>query len=285
LSVVALGMVKVVSTYRLKKGRFEDNFLVFEMDGEQYIREWTSLTGERVKNDPAFAVTMAYANVQTLASKTSSRVYEQVTGERHVYPLFVLLKKIAYQLFKKGYSIETVYSWLLEAVSEKGFWWEEWAAGKEEKLVVLEIVRILSEPGFRGIIRIEGKGPAAVGEVSRKDAKRETRKDAKKNIQHLDHKEHKETLSEDLVDLSVLSGKIPIRVRSIRSKRSTRVTHYTPPATLKRSLARLHIPFMVSPPPYKTSWHSPAFEKRPYPHQDYTYQPIDEYSRRPSGFV
>jgi len=136
-------MLKVVSTYRLKKGRFEDNFLVFEMDGEQYIREWTSLTGERVKNDPAFSVTMAYANVQTLASQTSSWVYEQVTGERHVYALYVLLKKIAYQLFKKGYAIEVVYSWLREAVDEQGFWWEEWSEGKQAKAVVEEISKEL----------------------------------------------------------------------------------------------------------------------------------------------
>ena len=195
--VVALGMLKVVEgAFHLKKGRFEDNFLVLVWGGNLCIREWTSLTSERVKNDPAFAVTMVYANVQTLASKTSSRVYAQVTGERHVYSLYVLLKRIAYQLFKKGYAIETVYTWLREAVGEQGFWWEEWAEGVQPKVVVEEIVRVLSESRqrrdrlqFGGIIGIVEKETAAGKE---------------EEIKHLDHKEHKKTLSNALVLLREL---------------------------------------------------------------------------------
>ncbi|KAI9437850.1 hypothetical protein F5148DRAFT_1154322 [Russula earlei] len=189
-------MVKITGPYKPKKGRFEEDFLVLEKEGELWMRWWTSLTSDRVKSDPAFAVTMAYANVQTLASKTSSWVYKQVEGVRHVHALYVLLKKVAYQLFKLGYPVETVYLWLLEAVGEQGYWWEEWMEGVEAKIVVKAITREL-------IVRheyTEGQ-PAAV----------------EKEVKHLAHEEHEEALREDFGLFRVL-GEDEFRVKRGRRK-------------------------------------------------------------------
>ena len=114
--VVILGMLTVVGPYRLKKGRFEDNFLVFEREGVQCIREWTSLTGERVKTDPAFAVTMEYSRIQARAATTSSWVYKQMPAERKKRGVYPVLRSIAFWLFERGFTVEGVYVLLRDVV-------------------------------------------------------------------------------------------------------------------------------------------------------------------------
>ena len=49
----------------------------YRMDGVYYAREKSSLSGERVKNDPAFAETMRYAKQMGNASKIASAIYRQ----------------------------------------------------------------------------------------------------------------------------------------------------------------------------------------------------------------
>ena len=48
------------------------------IDGVYYARAKSSLSGERVKTDPAFGETMKYANRMGIASKISSILYRQI---------------------------------------------------------------------------------------------------------------------------------------------------------------------------------------------------------------
>jgi len=106
-------MAKVVGPY-FPKGRVED-LLFYEMGGEHIVREWTSLTGERVKTDPAFALTMVYAGIQANASTISSRVYRELPDERRIYSFYKILKSLAYRLLKQGFTAEETYTLLHNA--------------------------------------------------------------------------------------------------------------------------------------------------------------------------
>jgi hypothetical protein len=58
------------------------------MFGKYYIRSRSSLTGERVKTDPAFHNTMKYADLMAIASPIASKVYALVPLQHKSRTLF-----------------------------------------------------------------------------------------------------------------------------------------------------------------------------------------------------
>ena len=53
----------------------------YQMDGEHYARATSSLSGKRVKTDPAFRSTMAYAGLMGRASKIAAKLKIGLTRE------------------------------------------------------------------------------------------------------------------------------------------------------------------------------------------------------------
>lgn len=61
------GEHKITGTY--------DDITFYEMNGQHYAREKSSLTGKRVKKDPTFNRTMALAEIFACANRIVSMVY------------------------------------------------------------------------------------------------------------------------------------------------------------------------------------------------------------------
>ncbi len=87
---------------------------IYRMYDNDYIRTASSLTGERVKKDPAFKNTMAWANRLAAASKLASAVYAMLPNYRRKFRLYRKLTGKSMQLLKAGKSVgETVVELLL----------------------------------------------------------------------------------------------------------------------------------------------------------------------------
>lgn len=72
------------------------------------MRIKSSLTGRRVKQDPAFAVTMQYANMLGTASKIASGIYRRLDTAQKVKDLYRKLTGEAMRMLKKGDATEQV---------------------------------------------------------------------------------------------------------------------------------------------------------------------------------
>lgn len=79
-----------------------DNLCFYKMEGKFYVRQKSSLSGTRVKKDPAFAKTMQYANMLGTASKIASAIYRQLDKRQKVQGLYRQLTGEAMQLLKAG---------------------------------------------------------------------------------------------------------------------------------------------------------------------------------------
>lgn len=91
-----------------------DNVTIYLMNGEYFIRSKSSLTGKRVKRDPAFARTMEYAGWLKKASVIASLVYRQLPENGRVYKQYRELVGKAMGLLKEGLDGDAVLI-LLEA--------------------------------------------------------------------------------------------------------------------------------------------------------------------------
>ncbi len=67
------GEYKITGTY--------DDITFYEMNGQHYAREKSSLTGKRVKKDPAFKRTMALAEIFGRTNKIVSLVYAKLPAK------------------------------------------------------------------------------------------------------------------------------------------------------------------------------------------------------------
>lgn len=68
-----IGLLQIIGTV--------DGICFYKMDGIYYARTKSSLSGERVKTDPAFAETMRHANQMGNASKIASAIYRQIVPQ------------------------------------------------------------------------------------------------------------------------------------------------------------------------------------------------------------
>ncbi|HVI46984.1 MAG TPA: hypothetical protein VM802_19045 [Chitinophaga sp.] len=75
---------------------------IYEMHGKYYIRLKSSLTGKRVKKDPAFRRTMENAGFLAAASKIASCVYRQLPPQYRKHVLYRQLTGKALLLLREG---------------------------------------------------------------------------------------------------------------------------------------------------------------------------------------
>ena len=96
-----------------------DNLQFYRMEGKYYVRGKSSLTGKRVKKDPAFVATMQYAGLLASASRTASKVYRQLPMQQKDYRFYRRLTGMAIQLLKQGKTGDEVYTLLCKATKKK----------------------------------------------------------------------------------------------------------------------------------------------------------------------
>lgn len=78
------------------------NITFYEMDGQYYARMKSSLRGNRVKTDPAFALTMVYAERLALSSRTAAQLYRSLPAAQRQVTLYRKMTSTAMQLLKAG---------------------------------------------------------------------------------------------------------------------------------------------------------------------------------------
>ena len=75
---------------------------------EHYARTKCSLSGKRVKHDPAFKGTMKYAALLACASKIASVIYKRLPQEQKSRKKYQAMTGEAMRLIKEEKNIETV---------------------------------------------------------------------------------------------------------------------------------------------------------------------------------
>ncbi len=93
----------------------QDNLTIYFMNGAYIVRTRSSLTGKRVKRDPAFAKTMKYAGWLKQGSRIASRIYRQLPDDKRMYKRYRELTGKAMLLLKEGFNADNVIT-MLEAV-------------------------------------------------------------------------------------------------------------------------------------------------------------------------
>jgi RNase P protein component len=88
------GIIKMTGTV--------NDICFYKLKTEYYARQKSSLSGRRVKKDPAFAETMKYAELLATASRIGSVVYRSLSKEKRERRLYQQLTGMAMQLLKKG---------------------------------------------------------------------------------------------------------------------------------------------------------------------------------------
>ncbi|MBS1654848.1 MAG: hypothetical protein JSU05_08390 [Bacteroidetes bacterium] len=79
-----------------------DHACFYKMGGQYYVRMKSSLSGKRVKKDPAFKLTMVYAGILARASKLASAIYKEFPEELKGKGVFKQLVGEVMQLLKAG---------------------------------------------------------------------------------------------------------------------------------------------------------------------------------------
>jgi hypothetical protein len=92
-----------------------DNVTIYPMNGEYIARTKSSLTGKRVKKDPAFARTMEWAGRLKQGARIASAVYRLMPVDGRVYKQYREITGKAMSLLKEGFSVGDVFT-MLEAV-------------------------------------------------------------------------------------------------------------------------------------------------------------------------
>lgn len=100
------GTIKITGT----KG----NITFYRMNGKYYARKKSSLTGKRVKKDPAFKLTMMYAGWLKKASKIAAAVYQLLNEEEREHSQYRTMTGIAMKMLKAGVEPDVIADHLLE---------------------------------------------------------------------------------------------------------------------------------------------------------------------------
>ena len=87
---------------------------IYKMYGQYYLRTRSSLTGKRVKKDPAFRKTMEYAHLLAKASRIGSTVYAALPADQKQHSLYRKLTGEAMYWLKHQWSTEDVLDFLLK---------------------------------------------------------------------------------------------------------------------------------------------------------------------------
>ncbi|AXY78313.1 hypothetical protein D3H65_31875 [Paraflavitalea soli] len=84
------------------------------MYGRYFMRTRSSLTGKRVKKDPAFRKTMLYAALLGKASRIGSKIYAALPAERKRHTLYRKLTGEAMTWLKYEWKEEEIITYLLK---------------------------------------------------------------------------------------------------------------------------------------------------------------------------
>jgi len=95
-----LSMAKQAGNFFLTGTR--ENLTFYKMDGQHYVRLKSSLSSKRVKTDPAFALTMVYADMLAVASRTAAQLYRSLPQEQRQVARYRKMTSTAMQLLKAG---------------------------------------------------------------------------------------------------------------------------------------------------------------------------------------
>lgn len=96
-----------------------DNLCFYEMEGNYYARQKSSLTGKRVKKDPAFAGTMRNATLLGRASKVASFIKRSFPKEEQCRELFQILTGKVMRLMRDGIGEEEIKVMLLYVLKKE----------------------------------------------------------------------------------------------------------------------------------------------------------------------
>lgn len=97
-----------------------DNICIYFSKGRYIQRSASSLTGKRVKKDPAFAKTMRNAGILAEASKLASQVYRAMPAGKQRWQYRVLTAR-AMKLLKQGFKEEEITRRLTERFRDHNF--------------------------------------------------------------------------------------------------------------------------------------------------------------------
>jgi hypothetical protein len=95
-----------------------DNICFYKTGGMYYARMKSSLTGKRVKKDPAFRRTMEYAGLLGKASKIASALYKNFPDEKKEKGAYKKLTGSVMRLLKEGKTEEEIFLSLLPVKKE-----------------------------------------------------------------------------------------------------------------------------------------------------------------------
>lgn len=84
------------------------NICFYKMEEKYYARQKSSLSGKRVKKDPAFCGTMKYARLLAEASVIGSFVYRQLPKEKKGRKVYQALTGKVMKMLKEGLSRDTI---------------------------------------------------------------------------------------------------------------------------------------------------------------------------------
>lgn len=101
-------MAKIVSSSHLSAAviKANDHLCFYRMGGQWQVRMKSSLSGKRVKKDPAFRLTMVYAGLLTQASRIASQAFQQIPKEDRVKGLYKRMVSVAMKSLKSGEETE-----------------------------------------------------------------------------------------------------------------------------------------------------------------------------------
>lgn len=88
------------------------NVCFYKMGDQYYARLKSSLSGKRVKKDPAFRRTMEHANILAEASRIASGIYRLIPKEEKQHALYRELTGAAIRMLKEGVQPESIISQL-----------------------------------------------------------------------------------------------------------------------------------------------------------------------------
>jgi hypothetical protein len=92
----------------------------YEMDGKHLVRRKSTLSGKRVKHDPAFALTRVYADLMAQASRIASAVYRTIPRHERQHVLYLTMTGAAQRMLKQGVMADEISSRLQQAYLQKG---------------------------------------------------------------------------------------------------------------------------------------------------------------------
>ena len=132
------GIIKVTGTVY--------NVSFYKLDKGYYARAKSSLTGERIKKDPAFKKTMHHAGLLAKASTIASSIYRKLLRDNRNRMLYQQLTGKAIKLLKQGLSEEDVLT-AISGIAESFHKGIAKPLNKSDDRIIVEQPRML-KPGL-----------------------------------------------------------------------------------------------------------------------------------------